>query len=113
MTISPTSRAALERLYASASAFLRDLEAMEPESDGSRGAAGNVRRYLAILRKGWSDDDTLAALKGANLLTTINKGMADSGLDEAERTICENAFAVCKDASDAARSLRADAAMAI
>ena len=114
MTVSETSRAALELLAASAGALLRDLEALEPGSDpdyGPLGAVTNLRRYLAILRKGRSDDDVSTALKGANLLTTVNKGVADSDLGEAGKALGAKAFAVARNASDAGRSLRADAGM--
>ena len=116
MSISPSTRAVLEHLSASANDLLRDLDAMETPVEVEAGecpprAAPKVRGYLMILMKGWSEDDAITALKGANLLTGINEGVSDTDLGQAKEALGAKAFAVTKDAFYAAERLRSDAGM--
>jgi hypothetical protein len=116
-TLSAPSHAALDRLTRSTGDLLETLDAVaagaDPDTvDGCAAVADNVRRYLALLIEGRTADDAGIALHGANLLTTVNKGVGDAEITSEERVIAERAFTVTKDAIYAARHLRADAGMA-
>lgn len=116
MTISQETHAAIEKLAAATGDLLRDLEAARDAAvidggDAWSDAADNVRRYLAMLRDGQAADDASAALRGANLLTTVNKGVGDAEIATEERVLGEKAFAVMKDAITAAAHLRQDAGL--
>jgi len=91
---------------------MRGRRAPIPTRSRWAAVADNVRRYLALLIEGRAADDAGIALRGANLLTTVNKGVGDAEMTSEERAIAERAFTVIKDAIDAARSLRADVGMA-
>ena len=115
--VSVPSHAALDRLTRSTGDLLETLDAeaagSDPDTvDGWAAVADNVRCYLALLIEGRAADDAGIALRGANLLTTVNKGVGDAEITSEERVIAERAFTVTKDAIDAARHLRADAGMA-
>ncbi len=117
MTLSAQTRSALERLVISGNGLLQALGTMAAASDPATGArwsdvADNVRRYLATLTAGRSAGDVRTALRGANLLTTVNKGVGDTDTSSEGRMIAERASAVSRDGIEAARHLRADAGMA-
>lgn len=73
----------------------------------------NIGRYVALIEQGRSSDDPVPALKGANLLTTVNKGVGDAEQEPADRNLAELAFEVTRRAIDAARSLRDDAGVVL
>lgn len=55
-----------------------------------------------------SENDAVLALRGANLLTTINNGVSDLATSPADRPLGEKAFYVTRAAIATAKSLRAD-----
>lgn len=112
-TLSPPSHASLERLAASVRDLLAAIDRHPLAPDLHRDVGENVRRYLAILIGGWSTADVPATLRGANLLTTVDKGVADAATAGATPAIGEKAFAVTRAAIAAARQLRADAGTAL
>lgn len=117
MTLSVETRALVERLVTSSRTLLQTVEAVAESPDPATSAkwsdvADIIRRYLAMLIEGQSTDDAKAALRGANLLTTVNKGVGDAEILGEEKPVSEYAFDVTKDAIAAARHLRADAGMA-
>ncbi len=117
MTLAMETRSSVEKLMTSGGKLLQSVETMAENSDCLTSAkwsdvADSVRRYLAMLVDGQSADDAKIPLRGANLLTTVNKGIGDAEMTSEERVVAERAFTVTKDAIDAARHLRADAGMA-
>lgn len=113
MTISPQSSAALDRLIALTQDLLAEMASADdlyPSAPGSgwSGAMETVQRHLALAVEGRAADDAALALRGANLLTTANKGVGDLETSPADRPISEKAFAVTRAAIDAAKHLRSD-----
>lgn len=111
--ISPGSMAVLQRLVAAAEDLLVDLRVaidLYGERTPATGpnAADNVERYLTLIAEGVSSNDAAVALRGANLLTTVNKGVGDLETSPADRPLGEKAFDVTRAAIVAAKSLRAD-----
>ncbi|OWK30948.1 hypothetical protein [Sphingomonas mucosissima] len=111
--ISPGSMLALQRLAAAADDLLVDLQAAiylygerTPPKDPS--AADDVARYLALVAERVSTNNAELALRGANLLTTVNKGVGDPETSPADRPPTEKAFNVLRAAIAAAQSLRGD-----
>lgn len=111
--LSAPARIALDRLVRSASELLAMLDAVAADPDPATAAgwsavAANVRRYRALLAKGCAADDAGMALRGANLLTTLARGVGDAEPPGTDGRIAALALAVTRDALDAARPLRAD-----
>ncbi len=112
--LSASARTALDRLVCSTGELLETLDAVAADPDpatatGWSAVAIIVRRYLALLAEGHAADDAGIALRGANLLITVVKGVGDAELPGTDGRIAGLALAVTRDAIDAARALRADA----
>lgn len=115
MTISSKSVTALNSLAISTHELLQSIkECCEPqlaiEPIGSD-ATANIERYLALMTKGLHERDAQLALQGANLLTTVNKGINDAEITVNQALISDKAYEVMLNAITAAKYLRADAGM--
>lgn len=115
MTISSKSLTALKSLVASTHELLADLreycESQPATERTGSDAAANVERYLALVMRGWQENDVQLALKGSNLLTTVNKGINDADTTVNQELISDKAYRVMLNAIAAANHLRADAGM--
>ena len=118
MTISQQSFAGLEALSVAVTDLVDAIEARHVT--GKATAIGpwtpvldNLTRYVALIAQARSSNDPVTALKGANLLTTINKGGGDAEQEPVDHVLAEQAFMVTQRAIYAARSLRDDAGIVL
>ena len=102
MTITEISMNLIHEVDLLAGEVLSAVSNNDPES------ANTIARYREIMRNGALDGNAQEALRGANLLTTVNKGVADREQEEDDPAITSQARALSVKAIQTARSLRHD-----
>jgi hypothetical protein len=83
-------------------------EVLSAVSNNDPKSADTIARYQEIMRNGALGGNAQEALRGANLLTTVNKGVSDRERGEDDPAITSQARALSAKAIQAARSLRRD-----
>jgi hypothetical protein len=83
-------------------------EVMSAVSNNDSESAETIDRYRKIMRNGALGGNAQEALRGANLLTTVNKGVSDRERGEDDPAITSQARALSAKAIHAAKSLRHD-----
>ncbi|WP_133030883.1 hypothetical protein [Sphingomonas sp. PP-CE-1G-424] len=102
MMIAETSINLIHELDLLAGEVLFSVSNNDPES------ANTIARYREIMRNGALDGNAQEAFREANLLTTVNKGVADREREEDDPAITSQARALSAKAIHTARSLRHD-----
>lgn len=102
MTITERSMNLIREVDLLADEVLSAVLNNDPES------ADTIARYRQILRNGVSNGSAPEALRGANLLTTVNKRVSDRERKGDDATITSRAHALSSKAIHAAKILRQD-----
>lgn len=113
MNVSDRTQASLDLLKASTDRLLallhqESLRHDDADQNGIGDAIGTITRYQRLLREGLAGNDVDLIRRSVNLLTTVNKGVADSVATAENELISEQAFQVFRAATATAANIRAD-----
>jgi hypothetical protein len=108
MTVSPALDAAIADLRIATRALLAELRDDEADAERWADIAHTVTRYLQMVEQAMTAGDAATARTGLNLLTTVNKGVADREASPRDAALGAKAFAVSRAAIEAAKCLRDD-----
>ena len=109
MTLSVEAQEQVRRLLDSASDLLKKLASLKDDSrSGVSDAMQNLQRYADLLTSGLDTASLDTALRGANLMTTVNKGLSDAVATDRAPEIATLAFELSKHAIHVAKLLRTE-----
>ena len=107
MTLSSEAEHDVRALLGLASNLMRNLASIR-KSSGASGVATIMQRYTDILESSLSTGSLDEALRGANLMTTVNKGVNDIVATAVVPTITASAYELSMAAIKVAERLRAE-----